>query len=100
MAGFSIQDVANTVVMTGHVMSPKAWLTWGEWVDDMPEEDREAFMRAAEEASAFYSETLKGEDERLRKEFEAKGIEFVEPGKSKDEMREIDRKSTRMNSSH
>lgn len=87
MAAYSMQDVSKSVVKTGHVLSPKAFLTYGKWLDGLTPSNKEAFLRAAKEASDFYGETTKAEEQQLVKAFESKGITFVEPGRSVDEMR-------------
>ncbi|MEP9375319.1 TRAP transporter substrate-binding protein [Aquabacter sp. CN5-332] len=87
MAGYSIQDVAKSVVKTGHVLSPKAFLTFGKWVDTLTPANKEAFYKAAEEASKFYGDTTKAEEQDLIDKFKAKGIHFVEPGYTVDQMR-------------
>lgn len=89
MATYSIQDVAKTAVMTGHVLSPKAFLTYGRFVDGLQPKSKEAFLKAAQEASDFYSETTKAENQSLINMFKAKGVKFVEPGKTVEQMREM-----------
>jgi TRAP-type C4-dicarboxylate transport system substrate-binding protein len=89
MATYSIQDVAKTAVMTGHVLSPKAFLTYGPFVDSLQPKSKEAFLKAAQEASDFYSETTKAENQNLINMFKAKGVKFVEPGKTVEQMREM-----------
>ncbi len=88
MAAHSIQDVAKSAIKTGHVLSPKAFLTYGPWVDSLTPENKEAFYRAAREASDFYGKTTQAEEKELIAQFEAKGVKFVEPGVSIDEMRQ------------
>lgn len=88
MAAHSIQDVAKSAIKTGHVLSPKAFLTFGRWVDTLTPENKEAFLRAAREASDFYGKTTQAEEQDLIAQFQAKGIKFVEPGVSIDEMRQ------------
>jgi TRAP-type C4-dicarboxylate transport system substrate-binding protein len=87
MAPLSIQDIAKSAVMTAHVLSPKAFLTYGAFVDGLPAKSKEAFLRAAAEASAFYGELAKAESDKQLENFKAKGVTFVEPGHSIDEMR-------------
>ncbi len=89
MDTYSIQDVAKTAVKTGHVLSPKAFLTYGPWVDQLTAENKDAFAKAAQEASDFYGKTTKDQEADLIAEFEAKGVTFIEPGVSIDEMREM-----------
>lgn len=89
MATYSIQDVAKTAVMTGHVLSPKAFLTYGRFVDSLQPKSKEAFVKAAQEASDFYSETAKTENQSLINMFKAKGVKFVETGKTTEEMRQM-----------
>jgi TRAP-type C4-dicarboxylate transport system substrate-binding protein len=89
MATYSIQDVAKTAVMTGHVLSPKAFLTYGRWVDGLQPKSKEAFIKAAQEASDFYSETTKAENQNLINMFKSKGVKFVEPGHTTEEMRKM-----------
>lgn len=89
MATYSIQDVAKTAVMTGHVLSPKAFLTYGRFVDGLQPKSKEAFLKAAQEASDFYSETTKAENQSLINTFKAKGVKFIEPGKTVEQMREM-----------
>jgi TRAP-type C4-dicarboxylate transport system substrate-binding protein len=86
MAALSIQEVAKTAVMTGHVLSPKAFLAYGPFVDSLTPKSKEAFIRAATEASDFYGETTKAQEKELIAAFKAKGINFVEPGHSIEEM--------------
>ncbi len=86
MAALSIQEVAKSAVMTGHVLSPKAFLTYGPFVDSLAPKSKEAFVRAANEASDFYGETTKAQEKELIAAFKAKGINFVEPGRTIDEM--------------
>ncbi len=89
MAGFSLQDVTKTVVTTGHVLSPKAWLTWGEWVDKLSAKNKAAFLKAAKEASAYYGKILQAEEETIKGKFLDKGVRFVEPGVSWQELRKM-----------
>jgi len=88
MVGISMQDVSKSVVMTSHVLSPKAFLTYGRWVDGLSPKNKEAFLRAAQEASDFYSENTKNDEKKLIEQFKAKGVKFVEPGLSIDQMRQ------------
>lgn len=90
MATYSMQDVSKTAVMTGHVLSPKAFLTYGPWVDKLTPLNKEAFYKAAREASDFYGKTTKDEEQHLIAEFKEKGVTFVEPGLSVDEMRKLE----------
>jgi TRAP-type C4-dicarboxylate transport system substrate-binding protein len=90
MAALSIQEVAKTAVMTGHVLSPKAFLAYGPFVDSLSPKSREAFTRAAQEASDFYGETTKAEEKQLIESFKAKGINFVEPGRSFEDMSKME----------
>ena len=87
MATYSIQEVAKTAIKSGHVLSPKAFLTYGPWVDKLTPENKDAFYKAAREASAFYGKTTKDEEQDLIAMFKSKGVNFVEPGLSIDEMR-------------
>lgn len=89
MVTYSIQDVAKTAVMTGHVLSPKAFLTYGRWVDGLGK-NKDAFMRAAQDASNFYSETTKADEKKLIDQFKAKGVKFVEPGVPLEQMRQME----------
>jgi TRAP-type C4-dicarboxylate transport system substrate-binding protein len=86
MAALSIQEVAKTAVMTAHVLSPKAFLAYGPFIDSLTPKSKEAFIRAATEASDFYGETTKAQETELIAAFKAKGINFVEPGHSIEEM--------------
>jgi TRAP-type C4-dicarboxylate transport system substrate-binding protein len=90
MASLSMQDVAKTAVMTGHVLSPKAFLTYGPFVDSLSPKSKAAFIRAAEEASDFYGETTKAQEKQLIESFKAKGVKFVEPGLSLEEMSKME----------
>lgn len=87
MATYSIQDVAKTAIKSSHVLSPKAFLTYGPWVDKLTPSNKEAFYKAAREASDFYGQTTKAEEQDLIKMFESKGVKFVDAGVSIDEMR-------------
>jgi len=88
MATYSIQDVSKTVVMTGHVLSPKAFLTYGRWVDGLGK-SKDAFVRAAQDGSDHYSEITKNEERQLIESFKAKGVKFVEPQVSVEQMRQM-----------
>jgi TRAP-type C4-dicarboxylate transport system substrate-binding protein len=88
MSTYSMQDVSKSVVMTSHVLSPKAFLTSGRWVDGLGK-NKDAFVRAAQDASDYYSETTKADEKKLIETFKAKGVKFVEPGVSIDEMRRM-----------
>jgi len=90
MAALSIQEVAKTAVMTGHVLSPKAFLTYGKFVDGLSPKSKEAFVRAATEASDFYGETTKTQEKELVEAFKAKGINFVEAGHSIEDMAKME----------
>lgn len=90
MAVYSIQDVAKTAVKTGHVLSPKAFLTYGPWVDTLTASNKDAFYKAAKEASAFYGKTTRDEEQQLIADFTAKGVKFVDPGISFDAMRALE----------
>ena len=87
MATLSMQDVSKSVVKTGHVLSPKAFLTYGKFVDSLPGKSKDAFMQAANEASAFFGKVSQEDQDKLVAVFQAKGVKFVEPGHSVDEMR-------------
>jgi TRAP-type C4-dicarboxylate transport system substrate-binding protein len=89
MVGISMQDVSKTVVMSSHVLSPKAMLTSGKWVDSLSPKNKEAFLKAAQEASDFYSENTKADEKKLIDQFKATGVKFVEPGLSVDQMRQM-----------
>lgn len=89
MAGISMQDVSKSVVMTAHVLSPKAFLTYGRWVDGLAPKNKEAFYKAAQDASDFYGKTLMADEKQLIEQFKAKGVKFVEPGVSVDQMRQM-----------
>ena len=86
MASLSIQDVAKSAVKTSHVLSPKAFLTYGKFVDSLSPKGREAFMRAAHEASDFFGQTSKSDESKLIETFKAKGVNFVESGHTLAEM--------------
>jgi TRAP-type C4-dicarboxylate transport system substrate-binding protein len=88
MATYSIQDVAKSAIMTSNVISPKAFLTYGPWVDSLTPANKEAFLKAAREASDFYGKTSQDEEASLIATFKAKGVKFVEPGISLDELRQ------------
>jgi TRAP-type transport system periplasmic protein len=87
MASHSIQDVAKTAIKTGHVLSPKAFLAYGRWLDGLTPTNKRAFYKAAQEASAFYGKTTRDEEQQLIAQFKSKGVKFVEPGVSIDKMR-------------
>ncbi len=80
MASLSIQDVAKSVVKTSHVLSPKAFLTFGKFVDRLSPKGKYAFMRAAHEASDFFGQISRAEESKLIETFKAKGVTFVESG--------------------
>jgi TRAP-type C4-dicarboxylate transport system substrate-binding protein len=86
MAALSIQDVAKTAIMTSNVLSPKAFLTYGAYVDSLAPKSKDAFLRAAQEASDYYGDTTKAEEQKLIAAFKAKGVKFIEPGKSFEQM--------------
>jgi TRAP-type transport system periplasmic protein len=90
MASLSIQEVSKTAVMTGHVLSPKAFLTFGSFVDSLSPTSKDAFIRAAQEASDFYGETTKAQEKQLIESFKAKGVSFVEPGLSLEDMSKME----------
>ncbi|HUC61719.1 MAG TPA: TRAP transporter substrate-binding protein [Alphaproteobacteria bacterium] len=90
MAALSIEDVAKTVVMTGHVLSPKMFLTYGPFVDSLKPKSKAAFIRAAEEASKYYGDTTKADEAKLIAAFKAKGVKFVEPAVSVEQMRAME----------
>jgi TRAP-type C4-dicarboxylate transport system substrate-binding protein len=87
MASLSMQDVSHSVVMTGHVLSPKAFLVYGPWLNRMSAKNKDAFIRAATEASDFYGQTTRADEQRLINTFKAKGVKFVAPGYSVEQMR-------------
>jgi TRAP-type C4-dicarboxylate transport system substrate-binding protein len=89
MASLSMQDVSKSVVKTGHVLSPKAFLTYGKFVDSLQGKSRDAFMQAAHEASAYFGKAIEDEEGKLMAAFKAKGVNFVEAGHSVDEMRRM-----------
>jgi TRAP-type C4-dicarboxylate transport system substrate-binding protein len=89
MANYSIEDVAKSAVKTSHVLSPKAFLTYGPWVDRLTPKNKEAFYRAAADASEYYGNQTKEEERQLIDKFKAKGVAFVEPGVSIEEMRKM-----------
>jgi TRAP-type transport system periplasmic protein len=86
MDGISIQDVAKSAVMTGHVQSPKAFLTMGRWVDSLTPKNKEAFLRAAQDASDAYGKLANEEEQRLIQKFKDKGVKFVDPGVTVEDM--------------
>jgi TRAP-type C4-dicarboxylate transport system substrate-binding protein len=87
MATYSIQDVSKSVVMTAHVLSPKAFLTYGRFVDGLGK-NKDAFVRAAQDGSSYYSENTRADEKKLVDTFKAKGVKFVEPGVSVEQMRQ------------
>ena len=89
MVGLSMQDISKSVVMSGHVLSPKAMLTSGKWVDSLSPKNKEAFVKAAQEASDFYGENTKADEKKLIDQFKAKGVKFVEPSWSVEQMRQM-----------
>lgn len=89
MQSLSIEDVAHTAVMTGHVLSPKAVLVYGPWLDSLSPKNKEAFIQAATDASNYYSEHTKADNETLIAQFKAKGVRFVAPGKTVEQMRRM-----------
>jgi TRAP-type C4-dicarboxylate transport system substrate-binding protein len=90
MAALSIQEVAKSAVMTGHVLSPKAFLTYGRFVDSLSPKSKEAFIRAATEASDYYGETTMAQEKELVASFKTKGVNFVEPGHSIEDMAKME----------
>jgi TRAP-type C4-dicarboxylate transport system substrate-binding protein len=88
MSTYSIQDVSKAAVMTGHVLSPKAFLTYGRWVDGLGK-NKDAFIKAAQEGSDYYSETTKADEKKLIETFKAKGVKFVEPQVTVEQMRQM-----------
>lgn len=90
MATYSMQDVSKTAIKSAHVLSPKAFLTYGPWVDKLTAANKEAFYKAAREASDFYGKTTQDEEKQLIADFEKKGVKFVEAGLSVDEMRKME----------
>jgi TRAP-type transport system periplasmic protein len=85
-ASFSMQDVSKVVVTTNHVLSPKVWFAWGQWVDHLSASDKGALYRALQDSSAFYSKTIQAEAGSYRKKFTDKGIPFVTSGLSQKEL--------------
>lgn len=88
MSTYSIQDVAKSAVMSGHVLSPKAFLTYGRFVDGLGK-SKDAFVRAAQDGSDSYSDSTKADEKKLIEMFKSKGVKFVEPQVSVDEMRRM-----------
>lgn len=88
MATYSMQDVSKSVVMTAHVLSPKAFLTYGRYVDGLGK-SKDAFLKAAQDGSDRYSEITRNEEKQLIESFKAKGVKFVEPKVSVEEMRRM-----------
>jgi TRAP-type C4-dicarboxylate transport system substrate-binding protein len=88
MATYSMQEVSKSVVMTGHVLSPKALLTYGRWVDGLGK-SKDAFVRAAQDGSDHYSQITKDEEKKLIEMFKAKGVKFIEPAVSVEQMRQM-----------
>lgn len=90
MNSLSVQDVTKTVIMTDHVISPKIFVTHGTWLDSLSPKNRAAFERAADEAADFYGKTFQGQVDDLIAKFKAKGIRFISPELSVDEMRKME----------
>lgn len=88
MATYSIQDIAKTAIKSSHVLSPKAFLTYGPWVDSLTPGNKEAFYKAAHDASDFYGKTTQDEEHDLIAMFQSKGVKFVDPGVTIQDMRQ------------
>jgi TRAP-type C4-dicarboxylate transport system substrate-binding protein len=59
-------------------------------VDKLTPENKEALYKAAREASDFYGKTTQDEEKKLIAEFESKGVKFVDPGLTVDQMRKLE----------
>lgn len=79
-SNYSLQDVTKTVITDGHVIAPKMWLFWGKWIDSLSPADKSAVMKAATDASAFYSKQAQDQSKKITQEFKDKGVTFVSPG--------------------
>jgi TRAP-type C4-dicarboxylate transport system substrate-binding protein len=90
MDSISVQDVAKTAVMSGHVLSPKAFLTMGRWVDSLTPANKAAFLKAAQDGSDAYGKFAQEEEQGLMKKFKDKGVKFVDPGVSFDDMSKME----------
>lgn len=87
---FSLADVTKTIITTDHVTAPKTFIFWGQWLDGLSASDRSAVMRAAKESSAYYSQLAKEQQTVIRQKFQSKGVKFVSPGVSFDQLNQIE----------
>src|SRR5690606_1238934 len=73
-----LAKLTKTVLMTGHMMPNYAWIFFGEWLDQQPENVRTAIAAAAKETSEWFgSEMVKAEKESFEK-FKKAGAQLVE----------------------
>ena len=86
---YSLGDVAKTVIMTNHVIAPKTFILWGEWMQDLSPANRDAVTRAGEEASVFFGELIQDQVEGIKQKFMDKGVAFVEPGMSFEQLKQL-----------
>lgn len=87
---FSLQDVSKTVLLDGHVIAPKMWLFWGQWLKQLSPANRKAVLHASRTASAYYSRVSKAEQKSIIKSFKAKGVRFAKPGVSLKQLRRME----------
>lgn len=87
--GFSLQEVTKTVVRTGHVLSPKVWLSWGKWIDGLSPKNKESLLKALADASDAYGKAYQAEADKLVQKFQAKGVSFIDPGVARDQLRQM-----------
>lgn len=73
----SLQEVSKSLIVTEHVLSPKMWLMWGQWLDGLNPSYKEAIYKAADEASKFYSEQLQVEEKEYMQKFKSRGVNIV-----------------------
>lgn len=58
-----LADVTKTVLLTRHMMPNYAFIVFGEWLDNLPEADRQAVESAASEASDWFSSEIAKQEE-------------------------------------
>lgn len=76
----SLNEVADTVTLTGHFKAITGWATSVEFWDSLPEEYQTVLTEEFAAGAEWMTETTLSDEERLRKVFEDElGVTLVEP---------------------
>jgi TRAP-type C4-dicarboxylate transport system substrate-binding protein len=76
--GASIYDVVKYVALTKHYMLQSSFVCSTKLLNDMPEADRELFIKTIRDTARKYNDIILQEENDLYKQLEAKGVTVTE----------------------